>query len=103
NTTAGIPVAFCNREQASGGQEGDRRFVQMSASQGEIKLDYEMFDVPDRLQILQDGVQILDTGFVSGRDSLTIPLAGTSGRLEVLVTGNATIATTEWNYLLTCP
>ncbi|NEQ44601.1 MAG: hypothetical protein F6K00_13965 [Leptolyngbya sp. SIOISBB] len=103
DTSAGIPVAFCNREQASGGQEGDRRFVQMSASQGEIKLDYEMFDVPDRLQIFQDGVQILDTGFLSGRDSLTLPLTGTSGRLEVVVTGNAAIATTEWNYLLTCP
>lgn len=103
DTTAGVPVAFCNREQASGGQEGDRRFVQMSASQGEIKLDYEMFDVPDRLQIFQDGAQILDTGFLSGRDSLTIPLVGTSGRLEVVVTGNTAIASTEWNYLLTCP
>lgn len=103
DTTAGIPVPFCNREQASGGQEGDRRFVQMSASQGDIELEYEMYDVPDRLQIFQDGVQILDTGFVSGSDSLTLPLAGQSGRLEVVVTGNATIDTTEWDYLLTCP
>lgn len=103
DTTAGIPIAFCNREQASGGQEGDRRVVQMSASQGEIKLEYEMFDVPDRLQIIQDGVQILDTGFISGSSSLTVPLAGKSGRLEVVVTGNPGISTTEWNYLLTCP
>lgn len=103
DTTAGVPVAFCNREQASGGQEGDRRFVQMSASQGEIELEYEMFGVPDRLQIFHEGVQILDTGFVSGRDGLTIPLAGKSGRLEVVVTGNTAIDTTEWNYLLTCP
>jgi len=103
DTTAGIPVAFCNREQASGGQAGDRRFVQMSASRGEIELEYEMYGVPDRLQIIHDGVEILDTGFVSGSESLKIPLAGKSGRLEVIVTGNVENAGTQWDYLLTCP
>jgi len=96
-------VAFCNREQASGGQAGDRRFVQMSASRGEIELEYEMYGVPDRLQIIHDGVEILDTGFVSGSESLKIPLAGKSGRLEVIVTGNVENAGTQWDYLLTCP
>ncbi|MDB9525264.1 hypothetical protein PN498_04635 [Oscillatoria sp. CS-180] len=103
DTTSGIPIAFCNREQASGGQEGDRRIVQMSASQGEIKLEYEMFDAPDRLQILHEGRQILDTGFISGNDALTIPISGRSGSLEVIVTGSPTIDTTLWNYLLRCP
>lgn len=103
DTVNSPPIAFCNTEQASGGQEGDRRIVQMSASQGEIELEYEMYGAPDRLQIRQDGREILDTGFVSGNAALTIPLSGQSGSLEVIVTGNSTIDTTQWDYLLRCP
>ncbi len=103
DTTAGVPVAFCNREQASGGQLGDRRFVQMSTNQGEIKLEYEMYEVPDRLEIRHEGRLIFDTGFISGRNTVLIPFQGQSGRLEVQVTGNPGIDTTQWNYLLECP
>lgn len=102
DTTSGQTIAFCNREQDSGGSEITSRIVQMSASRGEITLEYEMFTVPDRIQIFQDDQQIFDTGFVSGNATWTIPLSGQSGRLGVLVTGNA-IETTKWNYLLTCP
>ncbi|MEM6437746.1 MAG: hypothetical protein AAF773_28395 [Cyanobacteria bacterium P01_D01_bin.115] len=103
DTVNSPPIAFCNTEQASGGQEGDRRIVQMSARQGEIELEYEMYNAPDRLQIRQDGQEIFDTGFVSGNAALTIPFSGQSGSLEVIVTGNSTIDTTEWDYLLRCP
>lgn len=97
------PIAFCNREQASGGQAGDRREVQMSTNRGEMELEYEMFGVPDRLQIFHEGQEILDTGFISGSDRLTLPFSGKSGRVEIVVTGNDQIATTEWNYTLHCP
>ncbi|MEL6384717.1 MAG: hypothetical protein AAFQ89_20110 [Cyanobacteria bacterium J06626_18] len=101
--TPGIPLVFCDREQASGGQEGDRRAVQMSTNSGEIELEYEMFAAPDRLQIIYEGQEILDTDFVSGNNELTIPYAGESSRMEVIVTGNVETATTEWNYTLSCP
>ena len=103
DTVNSPPIAFCNTEQASGGQEGDRRIVQMSASQGEIELEYEMYSVPDRLQIRQDGREIFDTDFISGQGRFTVPLVGQSARLEVILTGNQEQAGTRWDYLLRCP
>ena len=97
------PVAFCDREQASGGQEGDRRIVQMSANAGEIEIDYEMYGVPDRLQIFYEGKSLLDTDFVSGSNTLRIPFSGSSARMEVVVTGNIEQSSTEWEYTLRCP
>ncbi|MEO0756991.1 MAG: hypothetical protein AAFY78_08980 [Cyanobacteria bacterium J06648_16] len=97
------PVAFCNREQASGGQEGDRRTIQMSANQGEIEIEYEMYGVPDRLQLFYEGKELLDTDFVSGSQTVRVPLAGESGRVEVVVTGNIEQSGTQWEYTLRCP
>ncbi|MEB3229705.1 MAG: hypothetical protein VKJ64_01745 [Leptolyngbyaceae bacterium] len=96
-------VAFCDREQASGGQAGDRRTVQMSTNSGEIRLEYEAFEVPDRFQIFYEGREILDTGPISYSETLLIPFSGRSGRVDVMVTGNPDISTTEWNYTLYCP
>ncbi|NEQ96236.1 MAG: hypothetical protein F6K30_05865 [Cyanothece sp. SIO2G6] len=95
--------AYCNREQASGGQAGDQRILQMSTSSGEIRLEYEAFDVPDRFQIFYEGREILDTGLISYSDTLVIPFSGRSGRVGVSVTGNPNIPTTQWNYTLYCP
>ncbi|MEO1592551.1 MAG: hypothetical protein AAFU71_14855, partial [Cyanobacteria bacterium J06632_22] len=97
------PVAFCNREQASGGQEGDRRTVQMSANSGEIEIDYEMYGVPDRLQIFYEGKALLDTDFVSGSETVRVPFSGDSARVDVVVTGNIEQSSTEWEYTLRCP
>ena len=96
------PITYCNREQASGGSQGDRRTLQMNRKGGEIKFEYEMFTVPDRVQIIYEGREILDTGFISGSDSLTIPYEGGSGRMEVILTGNESTGT-RWDYTLRCP
>jgi hypothetical protein len=103
DTTTAPRVEFCNREQGSGGQLGERRIMQMSSNQGEIRLNYEMYEVPDRIEIIQDGRLIFDTGFISGRNSVTIPFQGQSGRLEINVTGNPGIDTTLWTFTLQCP
>ena len=97
------PVAFCDLEQASGGQEGDTRTVQMGTNQGEIKIEYEMFSVPDRLQIIYEGQELLDTGTISGSQTLSVPFSGKSGRVKVIVTGNQEQSGTRWNYTLRCP
>ncbi|MGB3493002.1 MAG: hypothetical protein WBA57_09765, partial [Elainellaceae cyanobacterium] len=64
-------LAFCNREQGAGGQEGDLRTLQMGSNRGEIEIDYEMFAVPDRVQLIYEGREILDTGFISGDGRLS--------------------------------
>ncbi|NET47770.1 MAG: hypothetical protein F6K09_03400 [Merismopedia sp. SIO2A8] len=74
----------------------------MSTNQGEITLEYETFQIPDRFQLIYEGRQILDTGFISGSNELTIPFSGRSGRVDVIVTGNQSDST-QWNYTLQCP
>ncbi|NEQ67196.1 MAG: hypothetical protein F6K21_17150, partial [Symploca sp. SIO2D2] len=94
---------ICDREQASGGQEGDRRTIQLTKTQGKLRISYDMLDVPDRLQVVYEGRNLIDTDFVSGRNTLSVPFKGNSGQVEVIVTGNKEISTTEWNYTLYCP
>lgn len=102
NYTTQSQIQFCDREQASGGTQGDRRTLQMTTNQGKVEIEYEMFDVPDRLQLIYEGEEILDTGFISGAGSLSVPFQGNSGRLDVVLTGNTTTST-QWNYQLSCP
>ena len=77
--------------------------LQMSANSGEIEIDYEMYGVPDRLQVFYEGKALLDTDFVSGSDTVRVPFAGDSARVEVVVTGNTEQSSTEWEYTLRCP
>ena len=94
---------FCDRQQASGGQEGDVRRIQLTANQGEIRLDYEMYGIPDRLRVIYENRELVNTGFVSGRKSLSIPFSGNSGQVTVELTGNIEKSETKWNYTLYCP
>jgi hypothetical protein len=102
NYTTQSQIQFCDREQASGGNQGDRRTLQMTTNQGKVEIEYEMYSVPDRLQLIYEGEEILDTGFISGSGSLSVPFQGNSGRLDVVLTGNTTTST-QWNYQLFCP
>ena len=96
-------LAFCSEQQVSGGTEGDERTIQLTAKQGTVKLNYEMFDVPDRIEIFQGEKLVYQSdGFVSGYHSESITLNGDSGRLRVKLTGNE-IPSTLWNYTLECP
>ncbi|MEA5469425.1 hypothetical protein [Spirulina sp. 06S082] len=94
---------LCNQQQASGGQEGDRRTIQLTATEGIIQINYQMYDVEDRLQVIYEGRNLIDTGFISGRDKISMPFKGNSGQVEVIITGNTEIDTTKWDYTLKCP
>ncbi len=96
-------LEFCDRQQASGGQEGDKRRIILTATEGELKVAYEMFSVPDRLQIIYEGQDLIDTGFVSGRDEIAVPFGGDSAIVDVILSGNQDISSTRWNYTITCP
>lgn len=94
---------LCDQQQSSGGQEGDIRTIQLTANSGELRIDYEMYSVPDRLQVTYEGKNLVDTGFVSGSARLSIPFGGDSGRVTVDLTGNQEDAGTQWDYTLYCP
>lgn len=50
---------FCDEQHASGGTEGDRRTIQLTSNKGNIKVKYEMFDVPDALQLFHEAMKPL--------------------------------------------
>lgn len=97
------PIVHCNREQQSGGQEGDHRTVQMGVAAGVIELEYKMYTVPDQLQIFYEGEMLFDSTKRSGGETVSIPFSGRSSRIEVTVTGNQEEEGTEWEYTIQCP
>jgi hypothetical protein len=94
---------LCDQEQVSGGQQGDSREIQLTANEGKIRINYDMFDIPDKLKVTYEGKNLVDTGFVSRTNSIEVPFKGNSGRVKVEVIGNETISTTQWKYTLYCP
>lgn len=66
-----------------------------------IGLEYDFFEVPDRLRIYYDEKLIHDTGEVSGYGSWTYKCNGTNDWLLVVVEPNQEIDT-EWWFLITC-
>jgi hypothetical protein len=96
-------LKFCDREQVSGGQEINTRTIQLTAKEGEIRISYDMYGIPDRLEVKYEGRQLLDTGSVSGNNTVSIPFQGNSAQVEVTLTGNQQESGTEWRYTLFCP
>jgi hypothetical protein len=93
---------LCDQEQVSGGQQGDEREIQLTATEGELRIDYEMYTVPDRLKLSYENRTLVDTNFVSGGNRIAVKLQGNSGRVKVQVIGNQ-IESTKWKYTLFCP
>jgi hypothetical protein len=62
-----------------------------------------LFEVPDRLQVIYEGEMIIDTGFVSGKGTKSVSFLGQSRQMNVMVTANPSVSTTQWNYTLSCP
>ncbi|BAZ52702.1 hypothetical protein NIES4103_53670 [Nostoc sp. NIES-4103] len=96
-------LKLCDQEQVSGGQEGDTREIQLTANEGRINIDYEMYSVPDRLKLTYEGQTLVDTDFVSGSKKISTVFKGNSGRVKVELTGNKDISSTQWKYTLYCP
>lgn len=94
---------LCDYEQASGGQEGDIRTIQLTDTSGTIEVEYEMYGVPDRLIVTYEGNTILDTGEVSRGKRVSASFSGNSGQVTVEVIGNQENEGTQWNYTLYCP
>ncbi len=94
---------LCNELQESGGQEGSKRTIQLTANQGVLTLDYQMYQVPDTVILSYEGKELVRQENVSGSDSISIPFEGKSGQVTVEIIGNQDISTTKWDYRLQCP
>ena len=97
-------TAQCGQTQASGGPQGDKRIFNLPAKKGKkiIRISYEMLRIPDKLQVIYEGKEVLNTGFVSRRGTRTIALNGKSNQLTIVLVGNSNLGTL-WEYKVDCP
>ena len=82
----------------SGGVEGSRQTLNLGASGGvPLAIQYGMQTIPDRLIVRYEGRNIVDTGFVSGSQSLKVNVPnGQSETVSVVLATND--AATQWSY-----
>jgi len=94
----------CGKTQASGGPQGDKRIFKLPATKGKkiIRISYNMLRIPDKLQLIYEGKDVLNTGFVSRRGTRTIALNGKSNELTIVLVGNSNLGTL-WTYKVDCP
>jgi hypothetical protein len=97
-------VAKCGQTQASGGSKGDKRIFTLPAKKGKkiIRISYDMLSIPDKLQVIYEGKEVLNTGFVSDDGTRTIALNGKSNQLRIVLVGNSNRGTV-WSYRVDCP
>lgn len=89
-----VPVA------ANGGAAAQTNFIETASVFGTFTVDYDFFGVPDQMTIYYEGVQLFDTGLVSGAGRLNLSYGpGTSTQIEIRMNANGNPSTnTAWNY-----
>ncbi|MGM9479868.1 hypothetical protein ACS5PN_01595 [Roseateles sp. NT4] len=102
---ADVPLGQCQTQQQSGGQGSFSYAFSMGAKAGSVNIQYEMYTIPDRMD-----VYALDA---SGRRAVfsTGGLVSGSGGKAVSITAQTTLfvamtapnSGTAWDFLLSCP
>ena len=101
---------LCEQRKKNGGSGIYEQIIQLTAMEGVINVNYEMYDIPDRLIVTHKDNTLYDTkdekgsenGYISGSKAVSIPFQGSSGQVKVTVIGNKD-EKTEWDYILYCP
>lgn len=86
--------------QAFGGYAEDRFVVDTGTTEGTVTISYDFQDEADYLRIYQGGRLIFDTGYATGSQVVTVPYAGASTKLEVVVNEGSGAVGTFWLYNL---
>jgi hypothetical protein len=102
STTSTSTVASCPTTQVSGGQGVTTRNVDLLVRSGTFTVTYNMYSIPDQLDISYEGETIYTTGgLVSGTGSQAVTYAGNSTTISVLLT--APNSGTAWEFSVQCP
>lgn len=95
-------IKLCDDYSESGGQTIQSFYVALDSSRGYVTLTYEMYGIPDQLELMYEGATIFSTGgLVSGSRTITRLIDGDDEFMYVKVT--ATNSGTAWDFTLTCP
>ena len=95
-------LGACRTQQSSGGQGTFTNSYDMGRDAGSFDLSYQMYNIPDRLDVRGSTGQLLYStgGLVSGGQTVSIPFSG--GRIvHVLI--SAPTSGTVWDYDIGCP
>lgn len=100
-----IPVVIaCNTASKSGANPPETVTVTLGNNSGTANFSYEMFGVPDRMTVRYGGLQLADTGCVSGSGHVDLELNGYNNEVIIQVTPNCRGDNdTQWNFTLSCP
>ncbi|MCK6488133.1 MAG: hypothetical protein L6R48_07370 [Planctomycetes bacterium] len=99
------PPKPCGVVTASGGQGVTRTRHALGSTPGLVRITYDMYSIPDRLDCFYQGVLVASTdGLVSGSGSLEWTYAPRVGDpVWCLVVVSAPIGGTGWAYTIHCP
>ena len=95
-------LGACQTNASSGGQGAFTHVYDMGQESGTFELSYNMYSIPDRLEVKgSDGTSLFSTGgLVSGTDTVQVSFSG--GRM-VYVIVTAPTDGTAWDYSIGCP
>ncbi len=99
------PPKPCGQVTASGGQGVTRTRHALGPTPGLVRITYDMYSIPDRLDCFYKGVLVASTGgLVSGTGTLQWTYAPAPGDLAMcLIIVSAPNSGTAWRYTLDCP
>ena len=98
---SGACAAQCPTTQASGGQGETTLTIDVLATSGSFPLTYEMYSVPDGLEVFYEGATLYSTGgLVSGSASIDVAFSGTTTIVRVKI--SAPLDGTLWTLDVGC-
>jgi len=99
------PPEPCGASTASGGQGVTRTRHALGSESGIVRILFQMFGAPDRLDCFHAGVLVATTGdLVSGTGELSFRYdAGPRVPESCLIVVTGPVAGTQWIYTVLCP
>jgi hypothetical protein len=105
------PASQCGGREVFKGTNQQQNFTYtLGQTSGDVLIAYEMFKVPDRMEVMFNGKLVAETegefGFASGADTLVFPYIFKPNELHELtirIIPNQEQATTEWQFNVICP
>ncbi len=94
----------CNDTQKAGGNAPEVHVIDLGATSGVFRFDYQTFDVKDEIIISQGGMTIFNSGCVGESRSVQLRFSSYTSVIEVRVNPNCSGSNnTAWNFTVHCP
>src|SRR5262245_33803886 len=98
-----IVVTNVTPVSSSGGPEAYTNVFDTAIQEGSVRIDYNMYPLPDSMRVYYEGRLLFDSGLVSGSGTTNIAYGpGTATKLTLVVNeGGNYDPNTAWDYTVT--